>query len=204
MARLPSHEVPGIVHEYDIHVSSRTIFLRRSDYVQDDSDPGVDHVFATKFLKNLHLLNTLSADPITIIMSTPGGIETEGMAIYDAIRESRCHVTIVVRGEASSMGSYILQAADRRLMGIHSTLMVHHGSSNGNGVDHKKSARNWIKFEERYGKRIDKILQDKIVAKHPEYRGKKFDELLNFDSIFFAEEAVELGLADEVVSTYEK
>jgi len=195
-----SQEIPGIVHEYDIHIPSRTIFLRRSDYLDgDEGDPGVDHALATRFIKNLHILDRMSADPITIIMSTPGGLETEGMAIYDAIQESRCHITIIVKGEASSMGSYILQAADHRLMSAHSILMIHYGSSNGYALDHKKSARKWIEFEDRYGKRIDKILQDRIVAKHPEYRGKKFDELLNFDSIFLAEEAVKLGLADEVI-----
>jgi ATP-dependent Clp protease protease subunit len=198
----PKHQDSDLdnLHEHGIHVKSRTIFLRRQDYIDgEESDPGVDHVFATKFLKNLFFLEILSHEPITIIMSTPGGLETEGMAIFDAIKSSPCHITIVVRGEASSMGSYILQSADERCIAPNSILMMHYGSSNGYGLDHKKTAKSWIVFEEKYGKKLDEILFQKILSKHPEFKRKKFDDMLNFDTILTAEEAVELGLADKIL-----
>lgn len=200
MAALKKYDLDLIdtLHHHDIHVPTRTIFLRRSDYIDgESSDPGVDHLFSSKFLKNLHLLESISSDPITIILSTPGGDCYQGAAVYDAIRSSLCYVTIVVRGECCSMGSYILQAADKRLMAEHSILMVHLGEESHSG--HPKIVRNWVKFEEQYGNKLDEILKERVVAKRPEYRGKKFEEMMNFDTIMTAEKAVEMGLADEVL-----
>ena len=194
-----------IFHDHGVYLPSRTIFLCRADYLDgEEGDPGVDHVFATKFMKNLHVLESMSSDPITVILSTPGGMEVSGMAIYDAIKSSPCHTTMIVRGEACSMGSYILQAADERLMAVHSIMMLHVGSSNGYGLDHKTSAKNWMKFEETYGKKLDAILKEKIIQKKPEYLGKKFDELMNFDTILSAQEAVDMGLADAVINNGEE
>ena len=46
------------------------------------------------------------------------------MAIFDAIKICRSHVTILVYGQAESMSSIILQAADKRIMMPNSTLYV--------------------------------------------------------------------------------
>lgn len=187
-----------MLHDYGIHIPSRTIFLRRDDYVDDGtSDPGVDHKMATQFIKNLIILEAISSDPIHIILSTVGGDVIEGMAIYDAIKRSPCHVSIAVYGQASSMGSYLLQSADKRLMAPHSILMVHMGSESHSG--HPRIVRNWVKFEEEFGKVMDDILRTKILEKRPEFRGKKFEEMMNFDTIFTAQQAVDMGLADEVI-----
>lgn len=198
MARSTSREDIAILHQYGLHIPSRTIFLRRNDYTAEGSDPGVDHLLATGFLKNLLFLEDLSKDPIKVVLSTPGGLEVDGMAIYDAIVNSNCHITTTVQGEACSMGSYILQAADHRIMAPHSIMMLHHGSSNGVGLDHKKTAENWMKFEKRYAKRLDQVLLDRIQQKHPSFTAKRLDALLNFDTILMAEDAVRLGLADTV------
>jgi ATP-dependent Clp protease protease subunit len=180
-------------------VPTRTIYLGRTDYLgEEEGDPGVDHVFAGRFIKNLHILESLSSEPILIYLNSPGGDEFQGLGIYDAIRSAKSHITINVIGEACSMGSYILQSADERVMSKSSVFMIHQGSDNGYGLSHKRSAKNWMDFNQKYNLDMDMILLDRIREKHPDFKKKKFDEMMQFDTIFTAEETVSLGLADRV------
>ena len=94
---------------------------------------------AERAIKALHILDSTAPTgdkPITVIMNNPGGDEYHGMAIYDAIKSCKNHVTIVVFGMAMSMGSIILQAADKRVMSANSRVMIHYGTWGIN--DHPK------------------------------------------------------------------
>jgi ATP-dependent Clp endopeptidase proteolytic subunit ClpP len=69
---------------------------------------------------------------IHIILNSPGGEVTHGLAIYDFLMELRARghkITITVEGEAASMASVILQAADVRLIGPFSWIMIHEVAS---------------------------------------------------------------------------
>ena len=72
---------------------------------------------------------------------------SDGMAIYDAIVMSKCYVTIIAYGQAESMSSIILQAADRRLMTPNTYFMSHYGSTAAGGE--YQSVQNWVKYEKR-------------------------------------------------------
>lgn len=187
------------LHEHGIYIPTRTIYLSSTGYASDEeSDPGVDHILASKFIKNLHILESQSHETILIYLNTPGGDEFQGLAIYDAIRSCKSHITIQVVGEACSMGSYILQAADERVMSRNSVFMIHQGSDNGFGLDSKRSARNWSDFNLKYNASMDQILLERIREKHPDFKKKRFDEMMQFDTILTAEETINLGLADRI------
>ena len=66
-------------------------------------------------------------------MNSIGGEWSDGMAIYDAISLSKCYVTIIVYGQAESMSSIILQAADEKIITPNSYFMIHYGSSDASG-----------------------------------------------------------------------
>lgn len=120
------------VHEYDIDVEKRDIFLfGREDHVtatDADSEPGVEYMMANRFIKNLRILQGMSDDPILIHMKTCGGFWEEGMAIYQAIRACPNFITILNYTHARSMSSLILQAADYRAMMPYSIFMYHDGT----------------------------------------------------------------------------
>ena len=84
---------------------------------------------ATTFIKNIRLLDQIKNEPIIIHMDSLGGNWGDGMAIYDAIKISRSHVTILVYGQAESMSSIILQAANKRITMPNAYFMCHYGSS---------------------------------------------------------------------------
>ena len=69
--------------------------------------------------------------------------------IDDAIKICNSYITMVSYGQAESMSSIILQAADKRIMMPNAHFMCHYGSSAnaGNYLD----TQNWAKFEKKIG-----------------------------------------------------
>lgn len=185
-------------HDYSLHIPSRTIYMG-SEHINDDdfSESGVEATMAERQIKNLHILEMVSNDPITIILNNPGGDVNHGLAIYDAIKSCKSHVTIKVFGHAMSMGSIILQAADERIMAPNASQMIHYGTL---GVD--KEAKTVYKIVEEC-KRIDKWMENMYLAKiqerQPHFTRARLQRLLNHDTFLTAAQSVELGLADKIL-----
>lgn len=198
MAKRIGKEEIDRFHDYGLHVPTRTIYLGSFSYSEDGGENGVDFAMTERFVKNMIILGAISEEPIVIVMNNPGGEWQHGIAIYDAIVDSKCHVTIKVFGMAMSMGAVIFQAADERVMAPNAKCMIHYGYS-GNAMNHPKIINNWT--EE--GKKIDKVMAEiflnKIREKHPEFKMSKMDKMLDFDTILSAKETVELGLADKIL-----
>ena len=81
------------IHSQNIDVKNREIFLH-GQHGSFDDDPGVEYRMATTFIKNIRHLDQIKNEPIIIHMHSLGGNWGDGMAVYDAIKISRSHVTI--------------------------------------------------------------------------------------------------------------
>ena len=150
-------------------------------------------------IKGLILLDNLASDsPIRILLNSDGGDVNQGLALMDVIRSLKAQVIIDVLGEACSMAAIILQSGDIRRMAPTARLMIHVGSEALEG--HVHNVRRWAKYQAKE----DEICTDKLLTrireKHPEFPRSKLVRLLEFDTILTAEESVELGLADEVLT----
>ena len=77
------------------------------------------------------------------------------------------------------------------------TVMIHIGNQ-GYPEDHALNIERWIAESKRIGDIADNILFRKIKMKKPRFRKQKFDELLIFDTIYTANQAIEMGLADKI------
>lgn len=183
-------------HDYGIHIPTRTIYMGSETSSEFDGESGVDFLMAERIVKNLHILDAMGDQPITIIMNNVGGDVYHGMAIYDAIKACRNKVIIHGMGNVMSMATLILQAGDERILSPHAVFMIHHGYDRKDG--HVKTVRSWIKFGERFDEILNLIYLDRIRQKKPQFTMKKLDKLLDFDTILTAQEAVNLGLADSV------
>lgn len=201
-------------HNHGANIDNREIFLHNYYSSGDDDNPGVEYKMSNTFLKNLRALELKSDKPIIVHMQSVGGEWADGMAIYDAISMSRCHVTIVAYGQAESMSSIILQAADKRLITPNTYFMSHYGSTAAGGE--YLSVQNWVKYEkhicdvmidiyaasccngkyfkEKYGSRPD-------VEKIKAYLLRK---LKSGDWYLNAADSVYYGFADEVIDSWEK
>jgi ATP-dependent protease ClpP protease subunit len=121
------NEIIGEAHHQGILIESREIFL--TGYEGDVSEePGVDYRMATRFERNMRLVETLNPGHVLVHMHSVGGEWADGISIYDTIKAYPYNVTILAYAHARSMTSIILQAADLRVMMPHSYFMIHYGS----------------------------------------------------------------------------
>ena len=131
-------------------------------------------------------------------MNIIGGEEPYGLAIYDAIKTCTHDTIIKVYGQCMSIGAWILQAGTRRLLSPNSLVMIHTGTW-GFGEDHPESVRSWLKVYEKSEEQFENILLDRIWQKNPDFTREKLHDILRFDTIFTPQEAIDLGLADEII-----
>jgi ATP-dependent protease ClpP protease subunit len=118
------------LHEFNLNPVSREIFLHgyHASEWNEDVEPGVEYRMATKFMKNLYLLNNQGSGNILIHQETQGGDWEHGIAIYDAVKASKAPVTFLCHAHARSMSSITIQGAKRRVLMPNCMFMVHHGS----------------------------------------------------------------------------
>lgn len=136
-----------------IDITTRVIYLGpiRGDDPGDEEteEPGIYWNTSRRIIKGIHTLDTnaqCGRKPITIIMNSCGGDWDHGMAIYNAIKYAKNHVTIINMSQATSMTSVIFQAGDYRITSPDGVYMIHDGCSNeGNGSP--KSNKNWADYE---------------------------------------------------------
>jgi ATP-dependent protease ClpP protease subunit len=81
-----------------------------------------ESVSAADFVREI---NALEVDAITVRINSIGGSCPDGIAIHNAIKRHKAHVTTIADGMALSIASLILCAGDTRQMAENATLMVH-------------------------------------------------------------------------------
>ena len=150
-----------------------------------------------------------SEDPdkdILFYINSPGGAVTAGLAIYDTMQFIKCDVSTIVLGQAASMGSFLAQAGTpgKRIVLPESRTMIHRVSSGTPGTRGSVHVQE-LQFEDakrsyEESQRINKRLTE-LYVKHNS-KSKTYDELfldMKFDTFLSAAEAVEYGLADEII-----
>lgn len=157
----------GEIHSYSVDLEHREIYLH-GQHGSFEEDPGVEYRMATTFIKNIRALDVANRNPILVHMHSVGGNWSDGMAIYDAIALCRSHVTVLVYGQAESMSSIILQAADLRVMTPGAHFMSHYGTS-GFSTDYLSNQNN-AKFDKAIANVMFDIYAESCV------KGKFFKE----------------------------
>lgn len=147
------------------------------------------------------LLFLESEDPdkeIFMYINSPGGVVTAGMAVYDTMQFIKCPITTIVMGQACSMGSLIAQSGSpgKRLMLPNARHMIHQpsGGARGQATDMEIQVKEILEMKKNL---------TNIYVKHNS-KGKTFEELakdMERDYFMSASEAVEYGLADEIVTS---
>lgn len=84
-------------------------------------------------IQYLEQANAEGAKTIVMLLNTPGGSVLDGWRLARAMEDSPAPVVCVVDGWAASMGFYLLQSCDVRLMTKRSMLMAHEPSIRGGG-----------------------------------------------------------------------
>lgn len=196
MARKPNLET---FMDYGIDPVNRILYFGSTPN-SDGEDRGIDFIVAEHIIKGILSLDASATNgdkPINMIINSPGGDVFHGLAIYDAMQTCKNYVSATVFGQASSMASILLQAADERYMTKNSFLMIHAGEDEIAG--HPSTVSNWFKHAKRVEKACEDIYLARIKEKKPRYRRNDLQKLLQFDTILTPKEAIALGLADGVL-----
>jgi ATP-dependent Clp protease protease subunit len=196
------------VHTFGINASARQIYLHSIYGVAgDDEEPGIEYRLSTTFIKNLHILDSISSENILVYCHSIGGSWSDGMAAFDAIRASKSPVTILGYAQASSMSGVLLQAADKRVLSPSCEFMIHYGSIYVD--DNSLAAKSAVDANERYSHHMLKIFATRAMSgkffKSREYNYSKVSAYINrkirdkSDWYLSAEEAVDYGFADGIL-----
>ncbi len=133
---------------------------------------------------------------IHLYINSPGGSVSAGLAIYDTMQFVKPDVSTIVVGQAASMGALLLCGGtkDKRYCLPHSRMMIHQplGGFQGQATDIDIHAREILKVRERL---------NIILAKHTGQPLEVIQKDTDRDNFMGADEAVEYGIVDAVLST---
>jgi ATP-dependent Clp protease protease subunit len=148
-----------------------------------------------RFIRQLLLLESLSTEPITVLIDSPGGDVDAGYAIFDMIRFVAAPVRIVGMGLVASAAALILLAVpkDMRLGLPNSHYLIHQPLSGIRGVatEIEIHARELEKTRER----VNKVISEATGQSLEQVR-KDTDR----DFWMNAEEAIGYGLISRVAT----
>ncbi len=136
-------------------------------------------------------------EEISFYINSPGGVVTAGMAMYDTMQYIKPDVSTIVMGQACSMGSLLANAGapGKRYMLPKARHMIHQPSGGARGQQSD------IEIAAQEIRRMRTELTEIYVAHNS--KGKTFDEInadIERDNFMTAEESLEYGLIDEIVS----
>ena len=133
--------------------------------------------------------------PINFYINSPGGLVTAGMAIYDTMQFIKSPVHTTVMGQACSMGSFLAMAGEpgQRKLLPNARHMIHQplGGTSGQASD--------VEIQYKELARWKKVLTE-IYATHTGKDIETLEKDMDRDNFMTPTEAVEYGLADEVVA----
>ena len=148
-------------------------------------------VTAKSFADTLQALGDI--DHIELHVNSPGGNVYDGLTVYNLLKRHKALVTGIVDGVAASIASVILMACDKVIMPENATVFIHDPWTFAQGDADQLRA---------VAADLDKISVGIISA----YRDKtgltddKIRDLMKGDSLLTAQEAVDMGFADQLES----
>ena len=157
----------------------------------------VNNISMTSVISQLLYLNVKDpSSPIHLYISSPGGSVLDGYGIIDTMNLIEAPVYTYTIGLAASMGALIFLNGVKRYMLPHSELMLHQplGGVSGQASDIEITANRIIKMK----KDINEMIATKCNLDI-----EKVEKFIDRDRYFNATEAIEYGLADEIISKIE-
>ena len=157
-----------------------------------------DHVASTVVAQLLFLEAEDPDKDICIYINSPGGSVSAGMAIYDTMKYIRPEISTIAIGMAASMGAFLLQAGTKgkRYALPNAEIMIHQplGGTQGQAEDIRIHAEHILS------------IRSKLNAIIAENTGRPVEEVAkdtDRDNYMSAEEALEYGLIDKVITSRE-
>jgi HK97 family phage portal protein len=136
-------------------------------------------------------LKAIDATEIHLNINSPGGEVFDGLAIHSALRSHRAKVIVQIDSLAASIASVIAMAGDRIIATPHSQVMIH--DAQGVSCGSPEELREYADFLDRQSDNIAGVYAERAGGTVKQWRAR-----MKAETWYFADEAVEAGLADEV------
>jgi len=135
---------------------------------------------------------------IYFYINSPGGVVTAGMAMYDTMNYIRPDIVTICIGQAASMGAFLLSSGEKgkRYALPHSRIMIHQplGGAQGQATDIEIQANEILRMKKEL---------NQILAKNTGQTFKKIEKDTDRDNYMSAQECVEYGMIDEILTKKE-
>ncbi|MFH8383280.1 ATP-dependent Clp protease proteolytic subunit [Kitasatospora sp. NPDC018058] len=179
------------IREYDPYAKlfeERIIFLGSQ----------VDDVSANDIMAQLLCLESMDPDrEIQMYINSPGGSFTALTAIYDTMQYVKPDITTVCMGQAASAAAVLLAAGTpgKRMALPNARILIHQ--------PYTETGRGQVSDLEIQAKEIFRMREqlEEMLSKHSNKSVEQVREDIERDKILTAEEAVEYGLVDQIIST---
>ena len=185
---------PYIIEERKLNVATMDVFSRlmmdRIIFIGTSIDDDVANVIQAQLL---YLQSLDDKADISLYLNTPGGIVSAGLGIYDTMQIISPKVNTICTGLAASMGSILLSAGEKRSILPHARVMIHQPFGGVTG-----QASDIIIKAEEIKKCRDELCN--ILAEHTKQPFDKVFQDMDRDHWFTAQEAVDYGLVDKILS----
>ncbi|MFO8183188.1 MAG: ATP-dependent Clp protease proteolytic subunit [Candidatus Aegiribacteria sp.] len=137
-----------------------------------------------------------SKKDINMYISSPGGIISSGLAIYDTMQFIKPPIATFCMGTAASMAAVLLAAGEKGKRNIlpHARVMIHQpmGGAQGQASDIEIQAREILKLREKL---------NEILSRHTGQPLDRIEKDSDRNYWMDAQEAVEYGIVDNVLSS---
>ena len=158
--------------------------------------PIEDHM-ANLVVAQLLFLESENPDKdVHLYINSPGGSVTAGLSIYDTMRFIKPDVSTMYIGQAASMGAFLLSGGTKgkRYILPNARTMIHQpsGGAQGQATDIEIQAKEILFLRERL---------NSLLAEHTGQSMEVIERDTERDRFMSAEQSVEYGLVDEVIST---
>ncbi len=159
----------------------------------------IDDNVANLVIAQLLFLEAENPDKdVYLYINSPGGSVSAGLAIYDTMQFIKPDVTTICIGQAASMAAVLLAGGTKgkRFALPHSRILIHQpmGGMQGQASDIEIHANEII--------RIKRLLNE-ILSKHTGQPVEKIEKDTDRDYIMSANEAVEYGIIDKIITRNE-
>ncbi|WP_405161398.1 ATP-dependent Clp protease proteolytic subunit [Nocardia sp. NBC_01499] len=197
---MSQYTIPHVIERTPNGERSFDVFSRllndRIIFLGTEIDDGVANVVMAQLL---HLESESPDREISLYINSPGGSNTAMLAIYDTMQFLRPPLETYAMGQAVSAAAVLLSAGTpgRRYVLNHSRVLLHQPSAQGQGTisDLALQAAEVMRIRSQ---------TEAILSKHT---GQSVDQLRKDtarDRVFTAQEAVDYGLADELIFTRDR
>ncbi|NLT25234.1 MAG: ATP-dependent Clp protease proteolytic subunit [Microbacteriaceae bacterium] len=159
----------------------------------------IDDASADDVMAQLLVLESQDPDrDITMYINSPGGSFTAMTAIYDTMQYIRPEVQTVCLGQAASAAAVLLAAGEpgKRLALPNARVLIHQPATSGGGQGQASD----IEIQAREVLRMREWLEE-AISKHTGQDTEKVSADIERDKILSAQEALEYGLIDQVLTS---